>query len=211
MLIILDFDYTLFDTARFKDALVAALEKCGPTREEVLQSYSDVVNRPGKGYDYDPDVQLELLSARLTCPTAEVRADLDAVARRAGDFVYLGATDFLKSLRARGHRLVLLTLGNDVWQRLKVRNSGLEPLLDAYETTITDKAVALWRLTMGGNAVIINDNGSEVAAMRHEVPGLAYIIKRGPKPLPDDQSIPVCDTFEEILAIVDGLAAAHAA
>ncbi len=209
MLIILDFDYTLFDTARFKDALVAVVEKCGPTREEVLRSYSDVVNRPGCGYDYDPDLQLELLASRLTCPLHEVRAALDAVAARAAAFVYPGAADFLDALRSRGHRLVLLTLGNDSWQRLKVRHSGLAERFDTYETTLQDKAAALRRIAAAGEAVVVNDNGREVAAMRRSVPGLAYIIKRGPKPLPDDPSIPVCDTYGEILEVIDGLAAAQ--
>lgn len=207
MTIIFDFDYTLFDTARFKEALLGVVSACGPSRERWLETYQDVVGRNGASYDYDPDLQIEFLAKELTCSRDEVHRRLDETAARSGEFLYPGAAEFLRRLKGRGHRLVLLTLGNPGWQELKIRAAGLEKIFDRITTVAGDKTEVLSALASPGEpAVVINDNGLEIARMMAAVPAFKYILKRGPKPTPPGLGVVTADSFEEIERIIDGYA-----
>lgn len=183
MIVILDFDYTLFDTARFKEALFAALADCGPSRERWVETYEDVVGRDGgTTHDYDPDLQVELLRDELTCSDEEVGRRLDEAMVVARTCLYPGAADFLVGLRGLGYRLALLTLGNRQWQKRKIVASGVDRLVDEIHCVTGDKAAALRQLVVDGEAVAcVNDNPTELAAMRAAVPWALCLLKLGPK------------------------------
>ena len=203
MTIILDLDYTLLDTVRFKDALVRALMTCGPTRQEIDAAYSDVVNRPGVVYDYDPDLQLELLGQAVTCTREEARKRLGDVARRAGEFLYPGAEAFLERLRSTGAKLVLLTLGNQDWQSEKVRSSSLGKYFDRVIASVGEKRDVIVSLAdPDGRTVVVNDNPEENLSMSKAAPDFVYLTKVGPKPAPVGYPFPICQSFEEIEAAI---------
>lgn len=198
MTIILDLDYTLLDTARLKEALFEAIAACGPSREEVEASYTDIVRRPGVVYDYDPDLQIEALGPSLKCDAAEARKKIEAVAGRSREFLYPGAIGFLSRLRSSGAKLILLTLGNEKWQRMKIEKSGLAEYFDRILTTARDKTESVAALSDDPETVVVNDNGEEIRAMQAAAPAFRYIVKRGPKGLPYGLDAQVCDSFDEL-------------
>lgn len=146
MTIILDLDYTLLDTVRFKD-------------------------------DYF--------------------SGGDEVLARTGEYLYPGAITFLSRLRSAGARMVLLTFGEVAWQTAKIDRSGLRLYFDEVIATAEEKKNIIGRFR-GDQAVVINDNGVETAAMMAVAPEFRYILKRGPKGVPDGLSCPIVDTFEEV-------------
>lgn len=200
---ILDLDYTLLDTASFKEALVSALVDCGVSRKRLDETYSDIVSRPGVTYDYDPDLQLELLGDELKCGREEAARRIDDVVGRCGEFMYPGAVEFLKRLRERGIKLVLLTLGNPNWQKRKIRAAGIEGLFDAVLASGSPKSELIAGLAPAeGKLVVVNDNGDEIRQMREVAPKNHYIMKRGPKSASPDFDVPIADSFDEVEKLI---------
>ena len=64
--VILDFDYTLFDTARMKEAMAKASEACGVPAGAFWASY-DEAHGGGRNRDFDPGAyaQADRKSTRL--------------------------------------------------------------------------------------------------------------------------------------------------
>jgi FMN phosphatase YigB (HAD superfamily) len=152
--VVFDFDDTLADTVRFKDALAKA-------------------------------------------------ADEEAVILRMPEFILPGAASVLHRLKAGGWKLALLTLGEPSWQKRKTARSGLLAFFDFALYTSKPKETRLadfadWPKPL----VFVNDNGKEIEAMRPALSDARFIAVRGPKPLPSDPDVPVCENLEEAYTII---------
>ena len=135
-----------------------------------------------------------------------------AALSRCGEFLFSGSADMLGRLRQRGAKLILLTFGQDVWQREKVRHAGIEHFFDEIITTEEAKHGLMDRFSQERPPVVfVNDNIDEVAAMRQAaagIPGAAFIIKRGPKEpsaeaLASVGDLPVAESLAEVEALLD--------
>lgn len=201
MTIILDLDYTLLDTERFKEALADVFADCGVSGERFLQTYKETAEHNSLAYDYALGRHIELLEDELSCPVNQLRQMTEAVLANLSDYLYPDAAEFITKLRKAEFYVILLTLGNESWQQAKVEHSGLADCFDEMQFVSTDKASALERFADAQLPVfVINDNCDEVKAMKEIEPSYSYIVKRGPKGVPDDIGVPVLDTFEEIFA-----------
>lgn len=199
MIVILDLDYTLLDTARFKDALATAFARHGVGREAFDRSYVRTVAAEPPAYDYDIDRHIGFLVDELGCDAGGLKKDAEMLLDDTVEYLYPGAREFLVELRGCGAVLVLLTLGNESWQRAKVVRSGLADLFDEVVTVGAGKENVVSEMVRGRSPVaVINDNADEISKMREAAPSFLYILKRGPKGVPDQIDIPVCDSFEEI-------------
>jgi len=200
MTIILDLDYTLLDTGRFKEALASVFAACGIDEQRFRQTYRQTAEYDPSAYDYDLERHIRLIAEDLTCPADQLRAEVEAVLRRCAEFLYPGAKEFVVELRQRGFRVILMTMGNAGWQNMKVNHSGLAELFDETVLVRADKAAALSRFDTAEPPVfVVNDNYFEVRSMRAAKPNHNYIIKRGPKETRDDLGVPILDTFDQIL------------
>lgn len=200
MTVIFDLDYTLLDTEAFKASMVAALSALGPPPERIIEAYAETVGRKDGTYDYDPDVHIGLLAGDLPRPggVREARRAIDGAVRRIREHLFPGAEALLDSLHDRGIRLVMLTMGNEAWQRRKIAASGLARFFDVVRTVPAEKYSVVSEYTDGGKTVVVNDNGLEVDAMATAAPDYAYVVKRGPKPLPVSADAVICDTMDEV-------------
>lgn len=204
MIVVFDLDYTLLDTERFKEALAEAFAACGIGRAEFDRTYGMTVSARPPEYDYDIDRHISLAAKSLTCGAGELKRSVTEMLRTAGRYLYPGAREMLKSLRSREARLVLLTLGNESWQRSKVEQSGISELFDEIVTVGAGKENAVGGIAQGHEKVfVVNDNVDEMVKMRGSHPSFVYIVKRGPKGLPEDLDMPVCDSFDEIEDIIN--------
>lgn len=203
MIVILDLDYTLLDTAKFKDALAAAFARRGADRESFDRAYIRTIEAEKPLYDYDVDRHIELLTEESSRDADGLKREAEKILDDTAAYLYPGAREFLECLRDSGARLVLLTLGNESWQRAKVGHSGLADLFDEVVTVGAEKESVIGDITRGRTQVaVINDNADEILKMREANPSFLYILKRGPKSVPDAFDIPVCDSFEEISGIL---------
>ena len=147
--VVFDFDYTLADTGRFKEAIA--------------------------------------------------RSGEEAAIRRMADFVYPGARAVLDRLKASGWTLALLTVGEPEWQRRKVARSGLLTYFDHAVYTAEPKAERLSDMRPWPRPLaFVNDHGGELDAIGRVLPDAMRIALRGPKPLPADPSVPLCENLEEV-------------
>lgn len=95
-------------------------------------------------------------------PAIKQRVRKAAMVHRQGPFVPLpGAQDALRALRADGHRLHLVTMGEPALQRKKIRESGFRHYFDSVHVTGTDKRGAMERCIKGrdpSQCVMIGDS-----------------------------------------------------
>ncbi len=199
MVIVLDLDYTLLDTGRFKEALASVFAECGIKKERFLHTYRQTAESDPSAYDYDLIRHVNILAEELKCTPEDLYKSVDEVLSNTTDYLYPGAKRFVEQLRKLGFKVILLTLGNVGWQKVKVEHSGLSELFDETVLTRSNKEMALARFADEPRpVVVVNDNSEEVFAMREIEPSFHYIIKRGPKGVQENIDVVVLDTFDEI-------------
>lgn len=130
----IDFDYTLFDTAKFRDGLYKILKQNG-FEKDVLKFTPEYAENGHKLLNLrefftelaqEHDIALE----RFITP-------LEALYVHGDELVFADVRDFIAFLKARGYRVCCLTWGDLDFQREKMVVSGLAELFD--EVIYTDK------------------------------------------------------------------------
>lgn len=201
--IVFDLDYTLLDTVKFKEALVVAT---GVDEKAYEAAYAAAVAR-NKGL-FDPAVLFAELKERALLTGQDVapaRERFDAVLTTTEQYLYPQAKEMLESLRRHPEAKVeLMTFGNAEWQKAKVEHSGLKDLFHDVLYAEKDKKEFVRNLREGDEkVVIVNDNGKEMEEMMNAAPEYAYIIKKGPKAIPEDLRLPTAETIEALAALLE--------
>jgi FMN phosphatase YigB (HAD superfamily) len=159
MKIFLDFDRTLFDLDAFHREAREALEEQGLPEGAYLaskQPFSTVSGMPGGSYTPERhEAELERLFPGKGVGLASFVRGMNRDGRR---FVFPGAEEFLREIA--NHELVILTFGNDEYQRYKIAGSGLEELVDRIIVTDEDKWSAMRsELSASEEAIFVDDHG----------------------------------------------------
>lgn len=203
MNVILDLDYTLLDTARFKQALASEFESCGIGESRFQQTYRQTISQNYPDYDYDPSRHADLLFAELECTKSQLMDRVEKLLSNTAEYLYPGALNFLQELRNMDFNLILLTLGNVEWQRMKIQKSDLETRFDQVIYVRKSKLSAMNKLSdLKQPVIVINDNSDEVMEMLQLEPDFLYIVKRGPKGVHKEMPVPVADNFEQIIELI---------
>jgi phosphoglycolate phosphatase-like HAD superfamily hydrolase len=201
MRIVFDLDYTLLDTTKFKEALADIFTSRGVSRDRYEEAYRATVNRHEGAYEYDPEVHLQLLTDALAsvADVSRAREEIRQLLTRTGEYLFPGAVELLDGLRHSGNELVLLTLGNEQWQRTKVEHSGLAGHVDRVVTVNKAKVEVISEIVgHGGQALIINDNGSEIGEMMKREPQCRFVLVKGPKGGSEVLSAPTVENIREL-------------
>lgn len=118
MINIIDFDYTLFDTLKFRQ--VALPEFFGQTYKEFDLYYQKVRNRDQGFYSAVLNIEelpIDILEKeRLKQELPKYLSEIQV------DYLIDGASELLIELKKRGDTLILLTRGDTEWQRIKLEN-----------------------------------------------------------------------------------------
>ncbi len=202
MKIVFDLDYTLLDTVRFKEALVAAT---GVEPAKYERAYVEAVERGGGRFD--PDILFDILledGAMARENAQEVRRSFNEVVHATQEYLYPGAKELLEALRTHDVAVELLTFGNVKWQEEKVKHSGLAGLFGSVCCTDKDKREVVKGLGIDQDKVIIvNDNGKEMEEMMAVAPEYSYVLKKGPKPVSENLQLPIAETMQELATILE--------
>lgn len=124
MIIVLDFDHTIFDMMAMHEALYEAIAKFGISRADYDDAYLSVTHWKM----FTPQALVQRLHKVHGLDPKKVLAAMQDVAARSQEFLYPDTTDAMRRLKEAGHELYVLTWGDEAWQGAKVRHSGLVPL-----------------------------------------------------------------------------------
>lgn len=187
MHIILDFDYTLFNTALLKDALKRECAKYGVSEELFCSSLEA---SKGGGSDYKPDRQFEILHARGIWNISDIRRAFDGVLQGGRTFLYGDTLSFLENVK-RKNLLALVTYGDDAFQKAKVNGCGA--FAQYFERIVITQNIAKDKeatvLSGGKKAVFIDDNPAALFAVKKRAPHIRTVrMRRGDGPYEDEAS-----------------------
>ncbi len=172
MRIILDFDYTVFDTEAMRRALIEALAVHGVT-EKRYREVEKKLKENGGLYTLEAHLA-EFASGE---PTRDMREAAYGVLTRAEEFLFSDVLPWLKEQHK--HEVTLLSFGSPDWQARKMRDSGVDMYADEVIATDKDKADVVKQYA-GEDVVVINDRGSEIDAMHAVMPQARYVWVRRP-------------------------------
>lgn len=124
--IFIDFDGTLFDTAKFRDQIYDVFIKSGYDLQDIRSSYiAECMD-----YKYSPEGQFKRLLDIKHSNDKLVSARLDNLYDGVSRLVYADTEDFLRSIDRSKFEANLLTLGDLDFQTRKVKESGLYDFFD---------------------------------------------------------------------------------
>lgn len=116
MRFIFDFDYTLFDTFRFKEAIREAFHQHGVSYELFEQTREE--SKHG-GKDWKPSRQFEILKSQGIVHMDSIQREFQRIVNSAEEFLYADTLPFLQKARKSG-TIFLVTYGEDEFQNEKV-------------------------------------------------------------------------------------------
>ena len=175
MKIIFDLDHTLFDTRAFKRDIFHLLKKYGISEEAFCASYNEYV---GAHLNYDLEGHVLLLCKKYDINFSEIKTKIKDFLRASfAKYLRDNALSVLETLQQRGHQLILITKGYPKFQRIKIRQSGLE---DVFKNNIfvceEEKEKILAKLDLSGTVYFINDQWHETERIKTHFPLLNYIL-----------------------------------
>ena len=182
--IILDFDYTLLDSFKFKKEAFNVLEKHGLSSKLVEDSYEKIVARNSWGYGcYNPDWHLKYLVKKgIKVDYRRARKELWQVVRNCKKHLYPDTLWFLKKLKKDRYRLVLLTRGDRKFQGDKLKGTGIGKYFDQVIITLNSKYKHFAPIVKNSKMTFyVDDNVGEITGVDKHFPEVTTIIKDKPK------------------------------
>lgn len=169
MRIVLDFDYTLFDTEAMRRAFIDAVEPLGISEQQYRAAEQEA--KADGVYSLGEHMQ----TLEQYTDSEKLNGVVREVMGRAPEFLYPDSVEFLEKNKEE-HR-TLLTFGNPEWQQRKIEASGIADYLDEIITTDKGKENVLngWE---NEEVVFINDRGSEIDVMHEALPAALFIMVR---------------------------------
>ncbi len=163
MLIILDFDHTLFNTSKFKKELFSCLADLGIDSNLFTNTYHQVVNRQQGSYDWDINVHLQCLQKDTNFPLEAGKKRIEEVINGSAKYLYSDAKWFLKRLNEDNHKLLLASWGNVDFQKKKIQNTGIKKYFERVILSQKSKKQSLERVIKDADQLIfITDNPKEM-------------------------------------------------
>ena len=164
MKVIFDLDYTLLDTARFKEKLAEIFSE-----QDFFDDYDKYFKAEGVNFDYEK--YLEILRADGKIGERQekiIKFELEKLMNWWDDYVLRDAENVLKYFQDCGHELILITFGNKNWQAEKVKYLSIGRYFDRVIFEENDKSQSEYLKALGqtnDEVLIINDNIREAKEM----------------------------------------------
>ena len=170
--IIFDLDHTLFDTTEFKKEIFAVFKACS-VDEAIAKSSFDAFTKGHEG-NYDMLAHCEeLLKKKHIRSLDKVIAFLKSPLEK---HLIKDVEETLHELRARGHRLILLTKGIERFQLTKIQQAGITSSFDEIRIVYRLKEEELRKLALPKGSYFVNDNWQETERIMNAYPALHYVL-----------------------------------
>lgn len=171
--IILDFDYTLFDTTKFKEETIKNLMLLGVTRDIYYQAYQQI--RSSHNDEYIPLEHLKMINQMTNVSLDELSKKYFEALNNCSECLYNDVTSFLDKLTKQKTPLYLLTFGNPTFQKQKVEASGIAHYFKKTIYTNKDKYSVADKIPNANHATFINDNPHEIQSLQTLFPQAEFI------------------------------------
>ena len=162
---LLDFDDVLFNTSAFSLASRKIFIDSGVSEKEHDEFYQQMrEDFKAKNKVYHRDDHVALFTKRFPEVDADLlKKNIKTLHETMPNFVYDDTAGFLKSLSENGWHKIILTFGNEDWQKTKVNLSGVGALVEEIVVTedVSKVLAAEDILKKAGNAediIFIDDN-----------------------------------------------------
>lgn len=179
MIYIFDLDYTLLDAAKFKRGLAQIL---GLSWEDWLANYQKFFKDKNKNFNFYQMLNY-LIRAEIVNQNqaVEIRHAVLRYLKTIDSFIFPAGLELLKKLSADKHALMLVSLGDMVWQKSKMENLKMKKLFTRVILTDSNKRTALSFLKNSTEEiVIVNDNAQETLLLQEAIPRAKIYIVDGP-------------------------------
>ncbi|MEN9413115.1 MAG: hypothetical protein RLZZ342_202 [Candidatus Parcubacteria bacterium] len=204
MIVILDLDYTLLDSAAFKQRLVDNLRELGVSNEQFFETYNAVRDSVPGQHGYSFGRQADLLHETYGFDTGDVFTQLSRACEALPEFLYPDSIPFLELLKEKHIHTALLTWANRGHQEEKMRYLGISPYFAEIILTEQSKdSVELAFPAPESEWVFINDNPNELRALAARYPEAQMIRIKRPQgkpftPAEDALDVLAFQTLEEV-------------
>lgn len=211
--IIIDFDDTLFDTIYLKADWAKLLGRYGIDNHLFQQTYQGAYQDESGRAAFSFERHLSILEKTvLNLDKVKIQKNKEKFIKGLGGYLKEGAVDFLLALKRKGFLLILLSLGAQDYQRLKIKRTGIGKYFDKIITVDESKARVL-RSLLGQkfeSTILINDKIKESQEIAASFPKLKIILMVSPVfSLKDYQTsgLPYFKTFKQILNYLNKISA----
>lgn len=173
MHLIIDFDYTLFDTNRMRAALVKTLAPWDVT----LDVYMRMEKKCMEHALYDVNAHLRLLVPKQM---DDARRAFDGVLRHGDRFLYNDSIKFLRRHKKAGHTLTILSFGSHAWQQQKIDGADIASLADDVVITDKPKEKIIKGIPKDERLIMLDDRGTVLDVVKKQRPQTFAIWMRRP-------------------------------
>lgn len=181
---IIDFDDTLFDTQAFKTARVNKLEELGVSEERFWQTYKEAYHDEEGGLFLYNDERHSKALAKRGFDESAVSGAFKFVNSDIKSFLFSDTIDFLEQLKQTGDKLILLSLGDPEFQKMKVYGAGVDKYFDDIYTQNAGKESVIESILnnqkQGGQVWLINDKIEESKRLVLQFPSLKPVLRKSP-------------------------------
>ena len=205
MRIYLDFDDTLVGRMTFfHDYYTPILLSSGSTQREIDVSYTYFVNNQKL---FSPKEQMEISGWREE-KKEEALFEIENIIRQHRALIFPDVVEVLRSLRSRGHTLILLTYGQQDFQKQKIIASGTAHLFDEIIITHEDKVEIIRRDHEGEPIVFVDDKTDFIIRLAEQFPEVQtfHMCRKGtPVPVCEKGKCPAgheIESLEELLKFI---------
>jgi phosphoserine phosphatase len=181
---ILDLDDTLIETRKIKDYIFSSLKSVGVSRELAEESYQKArSNGVETGYSFDRHAEvLAEYGFNSIQIVKKLREDFQSLDKT--QLLLPGSVELLDWLNSLGERVILTSLGDPEFQKMKIKISGLDSFFQEIILTSSTKIEALASPLKNKKdeeaAWLINDKVGESADLKEKYKDLQVLLKVSP-------------------------------
>lgn len=184
MYFIFDFDYTLYDTGRFKKELrTLLLEEFGITEELFQKDYRSCFDKGNMCYDLKKHLMLMGVDSE--------NEKLTYFFHEQEHYIFEGVRELLERIKSKDQYLVLLTRGHYETQMLKLESvSSLTQFFD--EIVIVQNPKYEWfehQRPLDEHVVFVNDKEKENNEVQKKIPSADIFLMSGPYSQKSEQKL----------------------
>lgn len=179
MIYIFDLDYTLFDVKKFNKAIAKIL---GLSLKKYYESYERDFRSPKINYNIYK--HLSILTKEKTITKEKGQVIRNNIAKRfvsLDEFLYPDVENVLRELRSRNCKIVLVSYGDQLWQKYKISRLKIKKYFDKIIITDKQKGNVLDFLKKSKEEkIIINDKATESLEMKKILDKSEIFLIKGP-------------------------------